>query len=140
MHPLDAILRPRSIAVVGASRQAGTIGHQIVSNLLQHGFTGPVYPVNPCAVSVRSIRAFASVPLIPDPVDLAVIAVPPDFACHRRVCVLQRRQTDGKLAALRANRAGLAGHGVGSLRHDGHRLRAMTQLVLVANATHTLRS
>ena len=76
MHPLDAILRPRSIAVVGASRQAGTIGHQIVSNLLQHGFTGPVYPVNPCAVSVRSIRAFASVPLIPDPVDLAVIAVP----------------------------------------------------------------
>jgi acetyl coenzyme A synthetase (ADP forming)-like protein len=76
MHPLDAILRPRSIAVVGASRQFGSIGHEIVSNLLRHGFTGPVYPVNPRAGSVRSIKAYPSVSSIPDPVDLAVIAVP----------------------------------------------------------------
>lgn len=76
MHPLDSILRPRSIAVIGASRESGTIGHQIVSNLLQDGFTGPVYPVNPRAVSVRSIKAYPSVAAIPDPVDLAVIAVP----------------------------------------------------------------
>ena len=76
MDPLDAILRPRSIAVVGASRQLGSIGHEIVSNLLQHGFTGPVYPVNPRAGSVRSIKAYPSVASIPDPIDLAVIAVP----------------------------------------------------------------
>jgi acetyltransferase len=76
MHPLDSILRPRSIAVVGASRQSGSIGHQVVSNLLQYGFTGPVYPVNPRAGSVRSIKAYPSVASIPDPVDLAVIAVP----------------------------------------------------------------
>jgi acetyl coenzyme A synthetase (ADP forming)-like protein len=76
MHPLDSILRPRSIAVVGASRQVGSIGHEIVSNLLQYGFTGPVYPVNPRAGSVRSIKAYPSVASIPDPVDLAVIAVP----------------------------------------------------------------
>ena len=76
MHPLDSILRPRSIAVVGASRQLGSIGHEIVSNLLQYGFTGPVYPVNPRAGSVRSIKAYPSVASIPDPIDLAVIAVP----------------------------------------------------------------
>jgi acetyl coenzyme A synthetase (ADP forming)-like protein len=76
MHPLDSILRPRSIAVVGASRQFGSIGHEVVSNLLRCGFTGPVYPVNPRASSVKSIKAYPSVASIPDPVDLAVIAVP----------------------------------------------------------------
>jgi acetyltransferase len=76
MHPLDSILRPRSIAVVGASRQFGSIGHEVVSNLLRSGFTGPVYPVNPRASSVKSIKAYPSVASIPDPVDLAVIAVP----------------------------------------------------------------
>jgi acetyl coenzyme A synthetase (ADP forming)-like protein len=79
MHPLDSILRPRSIAVVGASRQFGSIGHEVVSNLLRCGFTGPVYPVNPRASSVKSIKAYPSVTAIPDPVDLAVIAVPKQF-------------------------------------------------------------
>jgi acetate---CoA ligase (ADP-forming) len=74
--PLDPILRPRSVAVIGASRRPATIGHQILANLIVHGFTGAVYPVNPNATSVHSIRAYPSVEAIPDAVDLAVIVVP----------------------------------------------------------------
>ena len=73
---LDAILKPRNIAVVGASRSANTIGHQVLTNLIRHGFTGSVYPVNPKASSVSSIRAVPSVAAIGEAVDLAVIVVP----------------------------------------------------------------
>jgi len=76
MHPLDPILRPSSIAVIGASRQQNTIGWQILDNLLRTGFQGPVYPVNPKAAAIHSIRAFPSVQAIGSPVDLAVIVVP----------------------------------------------------------------
>jgi len=77
--PLDPILRPRAVAVVGASREPGTIGNQLVVNLVDYGFTGIVYPVNPRASSVHAIRAYPSVSAIGAPVDLAVIAVPKQF-------------------------------------------------------------
>ncbi|MGE0442223.1 MAG: acetate--CoA ligase family protein [Gemmatimonadales bacterium] len=73
---LDPILRPRSIAVVGASRTPGTIAHEIVASLVRCGFTGAVYPVNPKASSICAIRAYPTVADIPDPVDQAVIVVP----------------------------------------------------------------
>jgi len=73
---LDALFRPRSIAVIGASRTPKTIGNTILWNLVQHGFTGTVYPVNPKAEVVHSIKCFPDVRAIPDPVDLAIIAVP----------------------------------------------------------------
>ena len=73
---LEAIFRPRSIAVIGASRDRGTVGAEIFHNLLQHGFQGPVYPVNPKADSVHSVRAYPSVDAIPGAVDLAMIVVP----------------------------------------------------------------
>ncbi|MSR07813.1 MAG: hypothetical protein EXR93_12225 [Gemmatimonadetes bacterium] len=76
MPSLDPILRPSSIAVIGASRQANTIGWQILDNLLRHGFQGPVYPVNPKARAIHSIPAFNAIGDVPKPVDLAVIAVP----------------------------------------------------------------
>lgn len=73
---LDKLLRPSSVAVVGASRRPGTIGYQILHNLVTHGYTGVVYPVNPGARSVHSIAAYPSVGSIPDEVDLAVVVVP----------------------------------------------------------------
>ena len=81
IRSLDPVLRPSSIAVVGASRRAGTIGHQIVANLVAHGFTGPVYPVNRAARSIHAIRAWPDVRSIPELVDLAVIAVPKERVC-----------------------------------------------------------
>jgi acetyl coenzyme A synthetase (ADP forming)-like protein len=82
LSPLDAIFRPRSIAVVGASRRADTIGYQIVDNLLRHGYTGVVYPVNPKASAIHSVQAYPTVGAIPGEVDLAVIVVPKDLVLH----------------------------------------------------------
>jgi len=73
---LDALMRPRSIAVIGASRTPNTIGYQILDNLLRHGYAGAVYPVNPKAESIHSVRAYPSVEAIPDAVEMAVIVVP----------------------------------------------------------------
>ncbi|MFC5062855.1 GNAT family N-acetyltransferase [Actinomycetospora atypica] len=72
------VLRPRSVAVVGASADPMKLGHVVLRNLLGSGFTGPVYPVNPEARSVRGVRAYPTVLDIPDDVDLAVLAVPPE--------------------------------------------------------------
>ena len=76
---LDSILRPRSIAVIGASRRPNTIGYQILDNLIRYGFNGPLYPVNPKAEVIHSIRAYPSVLAIADPVDLAIVVVPRDL-------------------------------------------------------------
>jgi len=76
MASLDSLFRPRSIAVVGASRKKGTIGAELLRNVLSCGFPGPVYPVNPAARVVQSVRAYSSVRSIPDDVDLAIIVVP----------------------------------------------------------------
>ncbi|PYT16405.1 MAG: hypothetical protein DMF51_04795 [Acidobacteria bacterium] len=76
---LSAILRPRSIAVVGASRHPQSIGREILHNLVRSGFTGPIFPVNPNAASVHSIKCYPSLRDIPDPVDLAVIVVPKEI-------------------------------------------------------------
>jgi len=73
---LDPLLRPDSAAVIGASRRRETIGRQILDNVLTHGFTGPVYPVNPNARSVHSVRAYPSVGALPETPDMAVIVVP----------------------------------------------------------------
>ncbi len=76
---LDAIFRPTSVAVVGASRRKHQIGHEIVANLINNGFTGPVYPVNPTAEVVHSIPCYPKVTDIPGVVDLAVLVVPAKF-------------------------------------------------------------
>lgn len=69
-------LKPRSVAVIGASRRRGSISAEIFRNLLDLGFEGPVYPVNPKSEVVQSVPAYADVTAIPGPVDLAVIVVP----------------------------------------------------------------
>ncbi|HET8679155.1 MAG TPA: GNAT family N-acetyltransferase [bacterium] len=77
-NALKTFLTPRSVAVIGASRQRGTIGGEIFHNLLAYGFAGPVYPVNPRTEVVQSVTAYATVEAVPGPVDLAVIVVPGD--------------------------------------------------------------
>jgi acetyltransferase len=73
---LESLFSPESIAVVGASRSERKVGWEILHNLLAFRFKGRVYPVNPRAGSIHSIRAYPSVLDIPDPVELAVIVVP----------------------------------------------------------------
>jgi acetyltransferase len=78
------------VAVIGASRKKQTIGREILRNLLEFEFNGPVYPVNPTAPYVGSMKCYASLAEIPGPVDLAIVTVPRDHvlsvvdACARK--------------------------------------------------------
>ena len=76
--PLDPILRPRSVALVGASARQNSLSYQILHNLIEYGFTGLIYPVNPRAPVLHSMKCYPSVSAIPEPVDLAIIVVPRD--------------------------------------------------------------
>lgn len=76
VHSVRRILRPRSVAVIGAGRDPANIGHAIVRNLVTGGFTGAVYPVNRNATAIDGVPAFADVEAVPAAVDVAVIAVP----------------------------------------------------------------
>jgi len=69
---------PRSIAVIGASRDPGNVGHRLFMTLLRHQFKGVVYPVNPQTSQVSGVKAYASADELPEAVDLAIIAVPRD--------------------------------------------------------------
>ncbi len=80
MDKLDAIFAPETIAVIGASTQKGKVGHDIFANILSGGFTGTLYPVNPKAKSVLSVKCYTSIGNIPDPIDLAMIILPPRAA------------------------------------------------------------
>jgi acetyltransferase len=80
MEKMEAIFSPGSVAVVGASTTPGKVGHDIFANILRGGYRGILYPVNPTARSVLSVRAYASITEIPDTVDLAMIILPPRLA------------------------------------------------------------
>lgn len=80
MDKLDAIFAPESIAVIGASTQKGKVGHDIFANILFGGFKGTIYPVNPKAKSIIGVKCYTSVTNIPDPIDLAMVILPPKLA------------------------------------------------------------
>ncbi len=73
---IERFFTARSVAVIGASRRQDTVGQTLVRNLVLGGFAGRVYAVNRAAESVAGLPAYATVQEIPDPVDLAIVAVP----------------------------------------------------------------
>jgi acetyltransferase len=80
MEKLDAIFSPKSVAVLGASSTQGKVGHDIFANILRGEYTGTLYPVNPKARSILCVRCYKSITEIPDPVDMAMIILPPKVA------------------------------------------------------------
>ncbi len=75
-QPLEAIFRPRSVAVIGATEKTGSVGRDVLWNLISSPFGGTVFPVNPNRGSVLGVKAYPNLAAIPDPVDLAVIVTP----------------------------------------------------------------
>jgi acetyltransferase len=75
-HKLDFIFRPRSVAVIGATPRKGSIGREILHNLITYEFNGKLFPVNPNHSVIHSIKAYSTILDVPDLVDLAVIVVP----------------------------------------------------------------
>jgi acyl-CoA synthetase (NDP forming)/GNAT superfamily N-acetyltransferase len=74
---LRHVFRPVSVAVVGASRRPGTVGRAILHNIVTGGYAGRIYAVNPHACHMEGVRCVPSVSALPEPAELAVIAVPP---------------------------------------------------------------
>ncbi|HTZ93035.1 MAG TPA: GNAT family N-acetyltransferase [Streptosporangiaceae bacterium] len=74
---LRRLLQPASVAVIGAGRRRGSVGREILHNIVAAGFAGPVYPVNPRGRSMEGLSCLASAADLPLGLDLAVIAVPP---------------------------------------------------------------
>ncbi|HET8795442.1 MAG TPA: GNAT family N-acetyltransferase [Arthrobacter sp.] len=72
------LLSPSSVAVIGAGRNPGSVGHEVLEHIIEGGFTGPVYAVNPESFEIGGMVSHANVSEIRDPVELAVIAVPYD--------------------------------------------------------------
>lgn len=70
------LLTPATVAVVGAGRSRSSLGHALLRQLLEGGFNGVVYPVNPNTTHVGGVKAYPTVSAIPDEVDLVVVAVP----------------------------------------------------------------
>jgi acyl-CoA synthetase (NDP forming) len=78
---LRHVFQPASVAVVGASRRMGTAGRAILHNIVTAGYQGRVYAVNPHAAHMEAVPCVPSVAALPEPVDLAVVAVPPALVC-----------------------------------------------------------
>lgn len=79
MNVLDKIMKPKSIAVVGASTKPKTIGSEIMQRLRDYKFNGKIYPVNPKGGMIEGFQAYTSISEIPGEVDLAVIVVNAKF-------------------------------------------------------------
>ena len=92
-QPLDAIFRPETVAVIGATDRPGSVGRTIMRNLVSSPFGGTVFPVNARRQNVLGIQAYPSVSQVPDRVDLAVIVAPaPAVPGIIRECVEARAQ------------------------------------------------
>jgi len=75
-HPLDVFFSPKTVAVIGATENPGTVGRTLVWNLISNPFGGVVFPVNPKRSQVLGIKAYPSINAVPEAVDLAVIVTP----------------------------------------------------------------
>ena len=75
---LECLFYPQSIAVIGASRTPGKVGHAILANLVNHGFSGRIIPINPYADQILATKCFDSLKSVREAIDLCIIAVPPN--------------------------------------------------------------
>ena len=79
LKKIDKIMKPKSIAVIGASARKGTIGSEIISRIKEYEFQGDVYPVNPKGGEIMGYKTYTSVSEIQGEVDFAIIIVRKDF-------------------------------------------------------------
>ncbi|MCF8011198.1 MAG: acetate--CoA ligase family protein [Clostridiales bacterium] len=81
MAGLESMFKPSAVAVVGASKKPGKIGYSIIRNLLDSGYQGKIYPINPKDKEIEGLTGYPSVSEVPDQVDLAIVSVPARAAC-----------------------------------------------------------
>ena len=92
VRDMNRIMKPKAVAVIGASSEAGKIGNSVMKNLINGGYKGQIYPINPSADEIMGLKAYKSVKDVPGDIDVAVFAIPAKFVAggNRRV----RREED----------------------------------------------
>jgi acetyltransferase len=76
---LESLFRPKSAAVIGASSKELSIGNRVIKNLIDFGFKGEIYPINPKADEIRGIKAYKSIMDCPDGIDVVHMVIPAKF-------------------------------------------------------------
>jgi len=79
VRDMNRIMKPKAVAVIGASSEAGKIGNSVMKNLINGGYKGQIYPINPSADEIMGLKAYKSVRDVPDDIDVAVFAIPAKF-------------------------------------------------------------
>ena len=117
-NSLVPLLRPRVVAVAGASRDPGSVGNAIFRNILQSGFKGSVYPINPKADVIEGVQAYPSLASLPETPDLVILAVP-----ATKVSALAKRSLERGARGLLALASGFAETGPEGARRQERLLR-----------------
>ena len=79
VEQMNHIMKPEAVAVIGASDEAGKIGNSVMKNLINGGYKGKIYPINPSADTIMGLKAYKSVKDVPGDIDIAVFAIPAKF-------------------------------------------------------------
>jgi acetyl coenzyme A synthetase (ADP forming)-like protein len=79
VRQMNKVMKPDAVAVIGASDEAGKIGNSVMKNLINGGYKGKIYPINPTADKIMGLPAFKSVKDVPGDIDIAVFAIPAKF-------------------------------------------------------------
>ena len=88
---MNRIMKPDSVAVIGASAEEGKIGNSVMKNLINGGYQGAIYPINPSATEIMGRKAFKSVKDVPGSIDVAVFAIPAKFVAQALVEVGEKK-------------------------------------------------
>src|SRR6202049_1965759 len=88
---MNRIMKPDAVAVIGASAEDGKIGNSVMKNLINGGYQGEIYPINPSAGEIMGRRAYKSVKEVPGTIDVAVFAIPAKFVAQALVEVGEKK-------------------------------------------------
>jgi acetyl coenzyme A synthetase (ADP forming)-like protein len=91
VRQMNRIMKPEAVAVIGASSEAGKIGNSVMKNLINGGYQGAIYPINPTAGEIMGKKAYKSVKDVPGAIDVAVFAIPAKFCAAALVEVGEKR-------------------------------------------------
>jgi acetyl coenzyme A synthetase (ADP forming)-like protein len=91
VRQMNRIMKPDAVAVIGASGEAGKIGNSVMKNLINGGYKGKIYPINPSADEIMGLKAYKSVKDVPGPIDVAVFAIPAKFVAAALVEVGEKK-------------------------------------------------
>jgi len=91
VRDMNRIMKPDAVAVIGASDEAGKIGNSVMKNLINGGYQGAIYPINPAAGTIMGLKAYKSVKDVPGAIDVAVFAIPAKFVAGALVEVGEKK-------------------------------------------------